>query len=245
MERLTAWLAVPLLAAIPGLTACGDATAPLTVFAAASLTDVIEPLVRSFEDAHPDAEVIVSTAGSQRLAIQILDGAPADVFLSADARRVAAVADQTRGDPVPFATAEMVIAVPPGNPHDIRRLEDLADPDLSLVLPAPQVPAGAYAGQVLADAGVTVRPVDLTLDVRAAVTKVALGEADAAIVYATDVLARGDELDAVVVPTDVEAAYLAVVLQHSAQQDLAAAFVEHLVSETGQAILADHGFGPP
>lgn len=174
--------------------ACGGSDERVVVFAASSLADVLEEVEPAFEAAHPGVDVVVSVAGSSSLVAQLDDGAPADVLITADlatmdrARRT----DAGVGEPSVVARNELVIAVERGNPLGVRALGDLARDDLVLVLAAPEVPAGAYAEQALACAGVRVDPSSLEQSVRAAAAKVSLGEADAALVYRTDI---GDGLE--------------------------------------------------
>ena len=235
-----------LVAVLLAATGCGGDGERLTVFAAASLADVMEEARGAFGSVRPDVEVVVSLAGSQQLAAQIRDGAPADVFLSADRRQLEAVADRLAGDPRVVATGELAIAVPPGNPAGITALSDLSDPGIRLVLPAPEVPAGAYVRSALEAAGVEVEPDDLTPDVRAAVAKVALGEADVAIVYRSDVVARKGEVEMVDVPLDADVRYYGAILASSDQSEVADSFLEFLTeSGTGREILERHGFGAP
>lgn len=220
----------------------------LLVFAAASLTDASEELRAAFVAMNPDVEVVFNHAGSQTLASQLETGAPADVFASADATQMERVA-ATRGlasDAETFATNALAIAVEAGNPAGIRSLDDLAAPDLLVVLPADEVPAGRYARQALDAAGVEVTPVSLEQDVRAALAKVELGEADAAIVYASD-LAASVRADAVALPDEanVAAGYPIAVLADGPNRPAAEAYVAFVRSPEGQAILASHGFGPP
>ena len=240
----TGWLLVLACLVAAACTSPDDRT--LTVFAAASLVDAMEEVETAFEASHPGTDVVVSSAGSQQLAGQIRDGAPADVFVSADLRQLEAVADHLAGEPRVVATNELVIAVATGNPRAIGGLSDLADRDLVLVLPAPDVPAGAYARSALSSARVEVVPDDLTPDVRGALSKVALGEADAAIVYSTDVAARADEVDAVRIDAQVDVEYHGAVLQPSEYPELADDFLRFLADpQAGGAVLDDHGFGSP
>jgi molybdate transport system substrate-binding protein len=227
-----------------GATSSSDAT--VTVFAAASLTEAFGELGDAFDAANPDTELVVSFASSSDLARQIIEGAPADVFVSADLDNMAKVtdADAAIGRPVVFATNRAEIIVEPGNPLEIVEVADLADPDLVLVVCAPEVPCGSYAEQVVSNAGVTVIPDSLEENVKAVVAKVTLGEADAGIVYATDVLAAGDEATGVEIPDDVNvvADYPIVAVSDDAES---AAFVDFVLGPAGQTILARHGFGAP
>lgn len=219
------------------------------VFAAASLTEAFEALAAAFTDANPEVVVTLNLAGSQTLASQIAEGAPADVFASADTTQMDAVADTTTlaGEPAVFTANRLAIVVEAGNPRGIGGLADLADDDLLVVLPAEEVPAGRYARQVLQGADVTVTPVSLERDVRAALSKVALGEADASIVYASDLVAAGERVTGVEIPADdnVTAVYPIARLADAPNPVAADAFVAFVLSEPGQAILAEHGFSAP
>jgi molybdate transport system substrate-binding protein len=221
----------------------------ITVFAAASLTDVFSELGDAFTAANPDTEVTLNFASSSDLVAQIGEGAPADVFASADEPNMAKLTAGagTTGEPEVFATNRLEIIVAPGNPHRIVTVADLAGRDLIVVTAAPQVPIGKYAAEVLASAGVEVTPKSLEENVKAIVTKVVLGEADAGIVYATDVRAAGPDADGVEIPVDlnVVATYPIAVPAGSPNQGAAAAFVDFVLSPEGQAILASFGFGSP
>lgn len=225
----------------------GDVAGELFVFAAASLTDAFERLGEAFVRANPDVEVVFNHAGSQTLASQIDEGAPADVFASANPAQMDAVAAGLTGRPETFTGNRLAIAVEPGNPHDIGMVADLADPALLVVLPAADVPAGRYAREVLDAAGVEVAPVSSERDVRAALAKVELGEADASIVYASDLVAAGGSADAVeiAVEQNVSARYPIAVLAGARNPTAARAFVDFVLSAEGQEILAEHGFTAP
>ncbi|GGI03383.1 molybdate ABC transporter substrate-binding protein [Egicoccus halophilus] len=223
-------------------------TGELVVFVAASLTDAFEELAGRLEARHPDLTVTTNLAGSQTLAAQLVEGAPADVFASASGAALDLVEDTGRvAAREPFAANRLAIVVEPGNPHGITGLADLAHDDLVLVLPGPQVPAGQYAAQALERAGVEVTPASLELDVRAALGKVRLGEADAAIVYASDVVAAGDGVERVVIPdgANVVATYPVARLLDAPNPAAADAFVSLLRSQDGQAVLRRHGFEAP
>lgn len=220
----------------------------LTVLAAASLSDVFESIADEFEAANPGVTVATSFAGSSTLAAQIREGAPADVFASADATTMDDLGDESvlTGTPVVFARNRIVIIVAPDNPLGITGLADLAGPRVTYVTAGPSVPITRYADDALADAGVTVRPVSQEPDVRAVLTKVASGEADAGIVYATDAAAANGAVKGIeVTAVDVVATYPAAVLRASSRPDLAAAFVAFLTTPAAQKTLADAGFAPP
>ncbi|MEX1105066.1 MAG: molybdate ABC transporter substrate-binding protein, partial [Ilumatobacteraceae bacterium] len=166
----------------------------VTVFAAASLTAAFTEIGDAFMVENPDATVTFSFAASSELVTQIGEGAPADVFASADSSNMTKLIDagNNRSEPVVFATNLAEIIVGPGNPTGITGVADLANPDLIVVMCAPEVPCGKYASKVFEQAGMTVTPKSLEENVKAVVTKVTLGEADAGIVYLTDVTAAGD-----------------------------------------------------
>lgn len=233
-----------------GDTAGPDAPDELVVFAAASLTEAFEALGTAFAATDGGVPVVLNLAGSQTLAAQLVEGAPADVFAAADAVRMAVVAEAglLAAPAEPFATNRLAIVVEPGNPRGVTGPSDLGREDLVVVLPAEEVPAGRYARQLLAAVGVAVAPASLEPDVRAAVAKVALGEADATIAYASDVASAGGRVDGVAIPDDVDvtATYpIAVLADAPAGVDVAARFVAFVRSEAGGAILAAHGFGAP
>lgn len=222
---------------------CGSDTQRLNVFAAASLGPVMADVEQEFEAANPEVDVVVNLAGSSTLAAQIVAGADAAVFASANVAQMHVVRDGLGlGAATVFATNALVIVVAPGNPLGIAGADDLARPDVVVALAAPEVPAGDYALQMLGRAGVEVAPSTLELDVRAVVTRVALGDADAGIAYLTDVVGRAD-VAAVPVPDDqqvlVEYPVLAI------DPSTGGPFVEMLTSEIGRAILRGAGFGTP
>jgi molybdate transport system substrate-binding protein len=252
--RLTAVLAVAALV----LAACGggdensggsSGAAPpgeIKVFAAASLTAAFTKLGEDFTGANGGTKVTFNFAGSQALATQIQQAAPADVFASADIQNMDKVKDLV-GTPQNFASNLLAIVVEKGNPRDVKGLEDLASSDLKVVLAAEEVPAGKYAKQVLDQAGVSVTPVSQEDNVKAVVTKVSLGEADAGIVYVTDVTAGGDKVEGVDIPEDqnVTATYPIATVKASKAQDKAQAFMDLVLSAEGQQALKQYGFLPP
>lgn len=220
------------------------------VSAAASLTDAYEELGTAFTAEHPDVEIEFNFGASSDLVTQITEGAPADVFASADVNNMTKLvdADALGGEPEPFATNSLTIAVEEGNPENITGLEDLAErSDLIVVSCDPEVPIGAYTQEVFANAGVEVEIDSFEENVRAVSSKVELGEADAGVVYATDVTAAGDSLDAVEIPAEfnVVAVYPIAVTAEAENPDAAVAFVEFVLDDDGQAILAEFGFGSP
>lgn len=240
---------------VVGTGACSDSPAigfesDLTVFAAASLTDAFTELGEAFEAENPDVAVTFSLASSSDLVNQINEGAPADVFASADEANMTKLTDEDRaaGEPSTFATNSLQIIVEPGNPQGVTGLQDLADnPDLIVVSCAPEVPIGAYTQEVFANAGVQVELDSLEENVRAVVDKVVIGEADAGVVYATDVTAAGDDAEGVEIPADVNivAEYPIAVTEDAPNPDAAAAFEAYVLGPEGQAVLAAYGFGAP
>jgi molybdate transport system substrate-binding protein len=226
----------------------GSAAAPaeIKVFAARSLTAAFTKLGERYTAAHPDTRVTFNFAGSQALAGQIQQGAPADVFASADTTNMDKVASMVTRPQV-FTSNLLQIIVARDNPRDIKGLADLSRGDLKVVLAAPEVPAGRYASQALEAQDVTVKPVSLEDNVKGVVTKVSLGEADAGIVYVTDVTAGGDQVEGVGIPADqnVPATYPIAVVKASTHQRRAQDFVDLVRSPHGQQVLQSFGFVPP
>ena len=219
----------------------------ITVAAASSLTGAFTEAKAQFEASHPGTSITLSFAGSSSLAQQILDGAPIDVFASADNETMAKVADEIAGHPATFTTNTLEIMVAKGNPLAITSLADLSRPDLLYVTCPPEVPVGRYAEQVLATAGVTVTPSSLEPDVKGIVTKITTGEADAGIVYATDVTAAGDRAAGVTIPMkqNVMASYPIARMTRARHNTTAAAWIDFIKGAEGQAILTTFGFVAP
>jgi molybdate transport system substrate-binding protein len=230
-------------------TADSDAAGEIVVFAAASLSDAFTELGAAFTAATPDAEVTFNFAGSSDLAAQIAEGAPADVFVSADLSNMTKLTDANKhgSEPIVFTTNLAQIVVEAGNPQGIVGVADLAREDLVVIACAPEVPCGRYAQQVLDRAGVAAELDSLEENVRAVVSKVALGEADAGIVYVTDVIAAGDAVEGVDIPTvvNVVAEYPIVVTSESGNPTGARAFVDFVLSAEGQTTLESYGFVSP
>ena len=229
-------------------TPTSSLTGDITVLAAASLTESFTTLGKQFEEANPGVKVTFSFAASSALATQITDGAPADVFASASTTTmddVVAAGDAT--DPAVFATNSMEIAVPPANPAKVTSLDDLTNAAIKTALCQPQVPCGATAAKVFTNAAITVTPVTLEPDVKSVLSKVQLGEVDAGVVYVTDVIAAGDKVKGVEIPADVNAStdYPIAPLAHSAHADVAAAFVDYVLSPDGASVLSAAGFAQP
>ena len=191
--------------AAPASSAAPSAAAEsgtLTVLAAASLTETFNALEKRFETDHPGVDVKLNYAGSSDLAQQIVNGAPADVFAAASDATMKTVTDAglAAGTPTIFATNVLQIATAPGNPKGIASFADLAKPDLKVVVCAPQVPCGAAAEKIEKATGVTLRPVSEEADVKSTLGKVTSGDADAGLVYVTDVSAAGDSVQGVSFP---------------------------------------------
>jgi molybdate transport system substrate-binding protein len=221
----------------------------ITVFAAASLTNAFTEIARLFETQHPGQKVTLNFGGSQQLAAQIIEAAPAHVFASANPEQMKRVLDAgfVRGLPHMFASNRLVIAVEPGNPKKITTLSDLSRAGLIVVLASEEVPAGRYAREALRKAGTALTPASLETDVRSVLSKVALGEADAGIVYRSDIVAASGAVAMVEIPPaqDVIAYYPLAVLTRDAESNAPAAFVAFVLSKPGRAILARFGFGAP
>lgn len=227
----------------------------LTVSAASSLAEAVGAVAEAFEARNPDVDVVLNLGGSSTLATQIVQGAPVDVFAAADAAQmdVVVAAGLAAAEPVPFATNRLVVVTVAES--DVRTLDDLARDGVLLVLAGPEVPAGAYAREALARlearmgegyaARVLANLASEETNVRQVAAKVRLGEADAGIVYATDVAAVPDGR-IVDIPGDanVVARYFVAVLRDAREPADAHAFVAFLTSSDGRRILAEHGFGP-
>jgi molybdate transport system substrate-binding protein len=220
----------------------------ITVFAASSLTAAYTAIGKDFERTYPGSMVKLSFGGSAALVAQIQQGAIGDVFASADQPNMQKLVDAAlvAGAPTIFAHNRLEIVVAAGNPHHIVKLSDLARPGLVVVLCAPVVPCGHYAAQALQNASVSVKPASQETDVKSVVSKVALGEADAGIVYVTDVKAGGAAVQGVEIPLEqnVVADYPVVVLKDSQNGPLAKAFVAYLLG-AGQQTLTHYGFTGP
>ncbi len=216
------------------------------MLAASSLTDAFKHARKQYEDRNPGTHVRFSFAGSQSLAAQVRQGAPADVLATANTETMKSVADQV-DKPVTIASNRLTIVTGPGNPEHIHSLKDLTAPHLKVVLAAPEVPAGSYSKKVLARQHLNVHPVSLESDVRSVLTKVELGEADAGIVYVTDAHAGGKKVSTVDVPAEENAVahYPAAVVKGSKHQKAAVEFTRYLTSTAGFAFLADEGFLKP
>jgi molybdate transport system substrate-binding protein len=218
----------------------------ISVFAAASLTDSFKALGAYFQGANPGVTVQFNFAGTPTLVTQIEEGASADVFAAADTTNM----DKLKGDgyatgmPQVFAHNQLEIVVAPSNPKGITGLADLAKPGVIYISEGPTVPAGKYSLQAMAKAGVTVTPKSLETDVKSVVSKIELGEADAGIVYKTDVSAASGKVQGVAIPDayNVVATYPLVAVKGTKMLDLAEAFIAYVLSAKGQSTLQSFGF---
>jgi molybdate transport system substrate-binding protein len=246
-----------LVAAVTALlTACGSSPSPssttlsgtASVFAAASLTDSFKALGAAFQNAHAGTTIQFNFAGTPTLVTQIEQGASADVFASADTTNMDKLNTDgfIMGTSRVFAHNKLEIVVGAGNPKRITGLADLANPGVIYITEAATVPAGKYALQILASAGVKVTPKSLETDVKSVVGKIQLGEADAGIVYATDVKAAGSKVTGVPIPDSVNviATYPIVEVKGARNASLANAFITYVLSADGQATLQSFGFLP-
>lgn len=217
--------------------------------AAASLTDAFAEVESAFEETHPGVDVVLNLGGSSALREQILEGAPADVFASADRSNMEQVvaAGGVADEPESFATNPLQIAVPVGNPAGVVGLEAFADDALLIGLCAEQVPCGDLARQVLANVGVTPAVDTDEPNVRALLTKIETAELDAGITYVTDVAATRGSVEGIDIPdvVNVAANYFIAGLTDTPNPEGAAEFVDFVLSDEGRVILGRYGFGPP
>ena len=239
--------------AAPSTTVAPPTTVPtitgsLIVFAAASLSGAFNAAKSKLTAANSGLTLTYNFAGSNALVTQITQGAPADVFASADTKNIQKLVDAGLVDtPVTFAKNKLEIAVAAGNPKHITGLADLAKPGVTAVLEAVGVPAGDYTRQVLASQHLTVTPKSLETDVKSAVAKVSTGEADDTVVYVTDVTAAGSQVSGVTIPDNLQPdiTYPIAVVKATKNQAGAQAFVNSAVSGDVQKALEEAGFLPP
>nr|WP_296770550.1 molybdate ABC transporter substrate-binding protein [Rhodococcus sp. (in: high G+C Gram-positive bacteria)] len=226
-----------------------DVTGDITVFAAASLKSTFTELGATFEAEHPGTNVEFNFAGSSDLVTQLTQGAPADVFASADTNNMtkAVDGDLVAGDPENFATNTLTIVTAPGNPKNVTSFADLANPDILTVVCAPQVPCGSATKKVEDATGTTIPAVSEESAVTDVLGKVTSGQADAGLVYVTDAAGVGDKVTAVTFPESAEAVntYPIAVLAGSENASTAAAFEALVTGDAGQKVLAEAGFAAP
>ena len=246
MRRPPAVLLAGLLAGLLLVTGCSSDPdqEQLTVFAAASLSESFPALGELYEKAHPGTDVVFSFAGSQSLVAQVLQGAPADVLVTADEATVQAASAELSAAAVALARNRLALVTEPGNPLGITGLADLEEPGVRVALAGPTVPVGRAARTALAEAGVEVQPVSEEPDVKAVVQRVRLGEADAGIAYATDLTAAEGDVGGAALP-GISNTCAGGVLRSSAHPAAAAAFLELARSAEGQRVLESFGFLPP
>lgn len=233
----------------PQSTTVGEGATELVVFAAASLKQSFTDIGEQFKTDNAGTSVEFSFAGSSDLVTQLEQGAKADVFASADTKNMdkAAKAGLLAGDPVNFASNTLTIAVAPGNPKQITGFGDLTREGLNVVVCAPQVPCGSATEKVEKATGVQLNPVSEESSVTDVLNKVTSGEADAGLVYVTDVKGAGDKVDAVAFPetSDAVNTYPIAALKESTNADLASKFVAYVTGEAGQKVLDAAGFAKP
>jgi molybdate transport system substrate-binding protein len=239
-----------LLAGVQPASAGGQQpSGEITVFAAASLTESFDAIGKQFEKKYPDVNVKFNYDASSNLATQINQGAPADVFASADQDNLQKSIDAGTVTPPPvvFAKNRLEIAVEKGNPEKIKGLADLAKSGLVVVLCDDPVPCGKYAAQSLQKAGVNITPASKEENAKATLSKVSIGEADASIVYVTDVKAAKGSTGGVRIPDKVNviASYPIGVVKQSQNQTAAKAWEQYVLSKDGQKTLRKFGFLPP
>lgn len=234
------------------LISCGgseeSAQGELLVSAAASLSDAFLEIESAFEDTNPNVDVLLNFGPSSGLREQILEGAPVDVFASANISNMEQVVDAGEAEePQVFVLNMLQIAVPSGNPAGITSLDDFSREELLIGLCAVGVPCGDFARETLANAGVTPSVDTDEPDVRALLTKIEVGELDAGITYVTDVISSDGRVDGIEIPEDVNvvAEYPIAVMTNAPNPESATIFVEFVGSEQGQAILTDYGFSTP
>ena len=226
------------------------ATGSITVSAASSLTGAFTKIGRDFESANPGASAKFNFASSSTLATQIEQGAPADAFASADTANMAKLRDKglLSGTPEVFARNQLVIVTKPGNPKHVKSLADLANAG-TIALCGADVPCGKYAEQALKNAGVTIPESSITrgVDVKATLSSVTTGDANAAVVYVTDAKSAGSQVETVTIPAaqNVVATYPIAGLKASDQQATVQAFIAYVLSPAGQSTLQSFGFLPP
>ncbi|MFF4507757.1 molybdate ABC transporter substrate-binding protein [Streptomyces sp. NPDC001401] len=221
----------------------------VTVFAAASLQESFTTLGKEFEKAHPGTKVTFSFGGSDSLAAGITGGAPADVFASASPKTMKIVTDKkdNASEPATFVRNQLEIATLPGNPDKVSSLKDLTKSSLKVVLCDKTVPCGAAAQKALDASKLKLTPVSYEEDVKSALNKVVLKEADAAVVYKTDVKAAGSKVQGVEFPESTSAinAYPITLLKNAKNPEAAKAFIALVQSAEGQKVLSEAGFLKP
>lgn len=227
----------------------GEPAGTITVFAAASLKQTFAEIGALFEGAHEGSTVTFNFAGSSDLVAQLTQGAPADLFASADVNNMTEATDAglVSGDPANFAANTLTIVTEPGNPKGISSFADLSRADLSVVVCAPQVPCGAATTRLEDSTGTDITPVSEESSVTDVLGKVTSGQADAGLVYVTDATAAGDNVTAVPFPEAAGAVntYPIAVLEDSQNPELALEFLDYVTGPEGQKVLGEAGFAAP
>jgi len=226
-----------------GASSDSAASQVITVSAAASLTDAFTEIGTAYSASHPDVDVRFNFGGSSTLAEQINAGAPVDVFAAASDRAMRTTLEAgTVGSPAIFTRNSMAIAVPVGNPADITSLDGLANPDVTVVVCDEPAPCGSAARAIFDASGLTVTPASLEPDVRAVLTKVISDEADAGIVYRSDISAAGDTVESIDIPDSVNAVNEYPIAATTDAAPQAQDFIDFVLSDAGQSILTRWGF---
>lgn len=244
----TPFLAAGAVVIMSGLAACGGGSAAstsVTVLAAASLTEAFTEIEEAFEQANPDTDISISFGPSSGLVAQVLEGAAADVLVTANATTMQTAVDAGAVEPPQiFATNALTVAVPVSNPAAIAGIADLAQPGVLVAMCQPRVPCGSLAEQVISESGLPIEPVTYELDVKAVLAKVVLDEVDAGFVYRSDVIAAAGDVMEVPLPDNVTAtaSYPAAVIAQSPERTAAQEFVEFLTGPQASAILSAAGF---
>lgn len=242
-----------------GLSACGSSdsenadsdelSGTVNVYAAASLNQAFDTMAEEFNNEHPEVDIVFNYDGSSGLVQQLQDGAPADVFASADEAnmQIAEDEDLVAGDPETFTSNVLTLVTPADNPADIASLEDAAEDDADLVVCAPQVPCGAATETIVDDAGLSISPASEEQSVTDVLGKVTSGEADAGLVYVTDALSAGENVETVELDNADAAVnnYPIAQLEDADNPEAAEAFIDWVLSDDGQAILEEDGFTQP
>jgi molybdate transport system substrate-binding protein len=252
------WIVLATLALVAGCSSGGSSSSnssgkkesgTLTVLAASSLTDTFGALGKTFETQHPGVKVRFSFDSSATLAEQVTQGAPADALATADTKTMQTVVDAKANDGKPqlFATNTLVLVVPKDNPAKITKFSDISKPDVKYVMCVETAPCGALAKTELDANQITAKPKSQEVDVKSVLSKVELGEADAGLVYATDAKAAGDKVKPLPIPKSADYIndYPIVALSGAKDADLAHAWVDLVLSDDGQKVLQDAGFGKP
>ncbi len=243
MRRPVTTVSTAVALALLPLASCGAQDETLTVLAAASLTESFTELAAEFEETHPGIEVRLSFGSSSTLARQAVDGAPGAVLATADEQSMQVAVDGAVvvEGPHAFATNTLVVATPPGNPAGIEDIADLDEADVDYVACAGTAPCGDLAVQLLADASVDHPPVSEEVDVKAVLARVVAGEADAGLVYRTDAMAAGGDVETVRLPDAAPRTTYPIALL--TEDETAQGFLDLVLGEQGRTVLARAGFG--